>query len=89
MSTDERDTTPATRPATTAGRFRPHTLTLPDGGRLVIRVDGQIERLDADGTTAETWRPDDPDWPRWALRFGLRPQPTTVAPRRDVRPRRP
>ena len=55
-------------------RYRRHELALADGGRLRIGVDGTIERIDADGSTARSWPVGDPDWPNQAIRFGLRPQ---------------
>jgi hypothetical protein len=72
----------ATSPSSggSARRYRRHVQALPDGGRLTLREDGTIERLGADGSTVGSWRPDDPDWPGQAIRFGLRPQPKTVAP---------
>ena len=62
-------------------RYRRHELALPDGGRLRIGVDGTIERIDSDGSTARSWPVGDPDWPNQAIRFGLRPQAATVTPR--------
>jgi len=82
-------------PARTAGprgrRYRRHAIELADGGRLVLGVDGTIERTDAAGTATHTWGTDDPEWPGQAIRFGLRPQATTVAPhgRRDQGPKSP
>jgi len=61
-------------------RYRRHQLTLPDGGKLRLGVDGTIKRLDADGTTVQAWLPGDPEWAGQAIRFGLRPEPLTVAP---------
>jgi len=61
-------------------RYRRHALELADGGRLVLGVDGTIDRLDAQGSTTHSWKPDDPDWPDQAIRFGLRPQAPTVTP---------
>ena len=52
-------------------RYRRHQLTLPDGGKL---------RLGVDGTTVQAWLPGDPEWAGQAIRFGLRPEPLTVAP---------
>ena len=61
-------------------RYRRHVLALPDGGRLRLGADGTIERIDADGSTQRSWPLADPDWANQAIRFGLRPQPTTVTP---------
>jgi hypothetical protein len=61
-------------------RYRRHELALADGERLVLRADGVIERHGADGAMAAAWSPDDPDWPGQAIRFGIRPEPTTVKP---------
>jgi hypothetical protein len=61
-------------------RYRRHELPLPDGGRLRLGADGTIERLDADGSTLRAWTPGEPAWADQAIRFGLRPQPGTVAP---------
>lgn len=64
-----------------SGRFRPHELTLADGGRLVLRRDGSIDHVDDQGATVRTWAPDEPEWPDQAIRFGLHPQAPTVTPR--------
>ena len=61
-------------------RFRRHELELADGSKLVLGVDGSIDRLDADGVTTQSWAPDDPAWPDQAIRFGLHPQAPTVRP---------
>lgn len=78
---------PRTAPA--ERRFRNRTIKLADGGKLALRGDGEITLTDAAGETAGTWAVGDPDWARHAIRFGLRPQPTTVPPqgRRDAAPR--
>jgi hypothetical protein len=74
------------RPASssTAGshgrRYRRNEVTLSGGGKLLLEVDGTIRRLDAEGSTVRSWSPTDPDWPNQAIRFGLHPEPTTVAP---------
>jgi hypothetical protein len=69
------------RTATPRGRrFRRHELELADGGRLVLGVDGTIDRVDALGSTTHSWTPDDPEWPDQAIRFGLHPEAPTVAP---------
>ena len=66
-------------------RYRRHVVELAGSGRLVLGVDGSIQRFDAAGATTDVWTPDDPGWPDQALRFGIRPQAMTVAPhvRRD------
>ena len=61
-------------------RLKRRELELADGGRLVLDVDGSIRRLDDNGDTTRTWTPDDPEWPREAIRFGLHSQAPTVAP---------
>ena len=68
-----------------AARFRPRRLAIANGELLVLGGDGTIERRDAAGTTLERLSSDDPAWPALAIRFGVRPSPTTVVPRgRDV-----
>jgi hypothetical protein len=66
-------------------RYRHHVVELADRGRLVLSVDGSIQRSEAAGATTGVWTPEDPGWPDQALRFGIRPQAMTVAPhvRRD------
>ena len=71
---------PAPVPASPPRRFRHREIDQADGTRLVLGADGRIVHLDAEGATTGSWAPDDPDWPRLALRFGLRPQRGTVAP---------
>jgi hypothetical protein len=61
-------------------KYKRHEISLADGGTLVLEVDGSILRLDAAGVATTTWQPDDPDWARHALRFGVRPQNATVPP---------
>jgi len=53
---------------------------LPDGGKLRLHADGTIERRDADGSKVSAFRPNEPEWAAQAIRFGLRPEPVTVAP---------
>jgi hypothetical protein len=68
-----------------AARFRPRRLAISNGDWLVLSGDGTIERRDAAGATLERWSPDEPEWAAHAIRFGVRPSPTTVVPRgRDV-----
>ena len=71
---------PSRAPTQRGRRFRRHELELPDGGRLLLRVDGSIDHIDEEGATTQSWTPDDPEWPDQAIRFGLRPQPRTVRP---------
>jgi hypothetical protein len=61
-------------------RFRRHELELDDGGRLVLGVDGSIDRIDALGSATHSWAPDDPEWPDQAIRFGLHREAATVTP---------
>ncbi len=61
-------------------RYRRHELDLADGEKLVLRTDGTIEHRGADGAVTRTWAPEDPAWPDQAIRFGLRPESTTVKP---------
>jgi hypothetical protein len=65
---------------TRSRRSRPRTLELPEGERLRLDAGGSITHLAADGTAMRTWSPDDPEWQRVALRFGLHEAPATVAP---------
>ena len=46
----------------------------------MLAADGTLTRFDAEGTQEHTWAPDDPEWPRLAIRFGLRVQSRTVTP---------
>jgi hypothetical protein len=71
---------PARGPAGPARRFKARHLDLGDGSRLTLHPDGAIDHVDATGEVVASWALDDPDWPRHAIRFGLRPQPATVAP---------
>jgi hypothetical protein len=61
-------------------RFKRRELTLADGGSLVLTAGGSIDHVADDGTTSHYWAPDDADWPRQAIRFGVRPQGATVTP---------
>ena len=67
-------------PITNLRRYRRRELALADGARLVLAADGTLTRFDAEGTLEHTWAPDDPEWPRLAIRFGLRSQPRTIPP---------
>ena len=72
--------------------YRRRTLSLPAGETLVLTADGTVIRLAADGSREGAWAPDDPEWPKLALRFGLHVQPTTISPAgrlvEDTRPPR-
>ena len=71
-------------------RFRSKGLPIADGGSLVLRGDGTIERRDAAGATVERLTAGDPAWADLAIRFGVRASPATVVPRgRDVPGNRP
>lgn len=77
--------TPARRKRT----FKPRELTLPDGDRLVLDAAGSIARIATDGTAKESWAPDDPEWARQAIRFGLQARVATANPHgREVRQER-
>ena len=63
-------------------RFRRRGLDQGDGTRLILGGNGTIEHLAADGTRLEAWPLGDVGWADRAIRFGIRPQGDTVAPRR-------
>ena len=68
------------RTATPPGHaFRRREIKLDDG-KLMLQPNGTISRLDGSGQVVQAWMTGDPDWPRQAIRFGLLPQPRTVAP---------
>lgn len=71
---------PSRTPGRRGRRYKRHELELADGGRLILGVDGTIVRLDGDGSTTQSWVPDDPEWPDQAIRFGVHPQAPTVTP---------
>ncbi len=77
------------RPSAAGRRFKRRELSLAEGGKLILRGDGSILQTDAAGETTGTWVAGDPDWARYAIRFGLQPQALTVAPhgRREPDPR--
>lgn len=77
------------QPTAAGRRFRRHQLDLAEGGKLVLHGDGSITQTDAAGETTRRWAIGDPDWARYAIRFGLQPQPETVVPesRRAAEPR--
>jgi hypothetical protein len=80
MSTEPDPTHPAPSPAAHGRRYKRRELQLAEGGKLVLGADGSIAQHEADGTLAHTWAPDDPEWARHAIRFGLYPQDATVPP---------
>ena len=67
-------------PATRGRRFKSHEIELADGGRLVLGRDGSIDHIDDHGSRVHRWKPDDPEWPDQAIRFGLHPQAPTITP---------
>jgi len=71
---------PSARARPVVRRFRRRLLTLADGASLVLNPSGSIDEIDDAGTVVHSWDPADPEWPRHAIRFGLRPQAPTVAP---------
>ncbi len=80
-----------TEPRRAVGRkFRPRRVSLANDETLVLKADGSIEHHDREGTPTRTWAPDDPEWPRQALRFGLHEgRPTATPSGRDVPGTRP
>ena len=79
--TDEPGGREPSRPAATRGRrFKPHEIELADGSRLVLGMDGSIDHIDDHGSRVHRWKPDDPEWPDQAIRFGLHPQARTITP---------
>lgn len=71
-------------------RFKPRRVPLPDDEQLVLHENGTIEHTDPAGLVKQAWSPNDPDWPRHAIRFGLRPARRTVKPTgRDASSERP
>jgi hypothetical protein len=92
MSTEPDPTQPAPSPAAHGRRYKRREVQLPEGGKLVLGADGSIAQHEADRTLSHTWAPDDPEWARHAIRFGLYPRDATVPPTRryrdDMRPPR-
>jgi hypothetical protein len=84
---------PGATPAQGRPHFKRRELRLADGASFVLMADGTIDLVGSDGKTTQSWSPDDDDWPRQALRFGVHPQSVTVTPdgrhRSDMRPPRP
>jgi len=70
---------PAT-PAPRTRRFKRRELSLAGGGKLVLTTVGSIDRMDDEDKTVQSWTLDDPEWPRWAIYFGLHDQDATIAP---------
>lgn len=60
--------------------FKHREIELPEGGKLVLRGDGSIVQTDSAGETVASWKPDDDEWGRHAIRFGLHPQTRTAVP---------
>jgi hypothetical protein len=60
--------------------YRPRRLELAEGGALELDDHGLIRRIDAAGEVVERWAPDDAEWGRHAIRFGLTARARTVAP---------
>ncbi|HEY8870633.1 MAG TPA: hypothetical protein VIM30_14765 [Candidatus Limnocylindrales bacterium] len=85
-------TEPGGTPVRGRNSFKRRELRLPDGGSLVLTAGGSIDHLSDDGTTIQSWAPDDADWARQAFRFGVQPRSNTVTPhgrqRWDMRPPR-
>jgi hypothetical protein len=66
-------------------RYKARQLMLGEGDRLVLEATGTIARIAPDGTR-QSWAPGDPEWPRYAIRFGLRTPVATPNPHgRDAR----
>ena len=60
--------------------FRRRELVLDDGGRLVLRNDGAIERFGPDGGPDGVWVMNADGWAALAFRFGIRTQDPTAQP---------
>ena len=71
---------PSRPPATRRRRFKPREIELANGGRLVLGRDGSIDHIDDHGSRVHRWKPDDPEWPDQAIRFGLHPLAPTITP---------
>jgi len=72
-------------------RYKARELLLGEGDRLVLKATGTIVRVATDGTS-QSWAPGDPEWPRYAIRFGLHdpvatPNPHNRQAMRDGAPR--
>jgi len=62
--------------------FRHRRLRHEDGTSLVLRTDGTITALTAQGTADQVWAEDEPGWADQAIRFGIRPRVSTAKPGR-------
>ncbi|HEY5486210.1 MAG TPA: hypothetical protein VIK06_01055 [Candidatus Limnocylindrales bacterium] len=69
---DKPKAAPAPRTASGGHPFRHHEVPMGDG-KLVLDREGSIRSIAADGSVTAAWEPDDPEWDRYAIRFGLRP----------------
>jgi hypothetical protein len=70
---------PAETPALPVRKYKPRQLALGEGDKLVLDATGTIARVAEDGTR-QTWGPGDPEWPRYAIRFGLHAPVATPNP---------
>jgi hypothetical protein len=61
-------------------QFKNREIEIAEGVKLVLHADGSISQVDGPGEVVQRWAADDPEWPRHAIRFGLVPQPSTIAP---------
>jgi hypothetical protein len=83
---------PAPRTASGGRPFRHHEIPFGDG-KLILDRDGSIRTMATDGSVTASWQPDDPEWSRHAIRFGLRPSASGGSsipghpPQRAKRPR--
>jgi hypothetical protein len=59
--------------------FRRRELALAEG-KLILDTDGSISQVNGEGATVGQWAATDPEWPRYAIRFGVLPQPSTSTP---------
>ena len=62
--------------------FRHRRLRQEDGTSLVLRTDGTITALNAQGTVDQVWAEDEPGWAAQAIRFGIQPRTSTTKPGR-------
>ena len=60
-------------------KYKPRQLALAEGVTLVLEATGTIARVAEDGTR-QAWGPGDPEWPRYAIRFGLHAPAATPNP---------
>ena len=80
MPRERASSEPGGTPVRGRRRFKRRELKLADGSSLVLTAEGSIDHVTDDGTTTRSWLPEDADWPRQAIRFGVRPQVATVTP---------